>query len=81
MIPTIWLTRIVFILGVTNIISILLVRFTCRCIGSNKLTLGLFKYKWYQKIYSYHCLYWWIFIVSVIIHATFAIMLIGVPFG
>jgi len=81
MIPTIWLARIVFILGITNVLSLLAVRLTCRCMGSSKLTSGLFKYKWYQKLYRSHCIYWWIFIISVIIHATFAIMLIEIPFG
>ncbi|MEK6885925.1 MAG: hypothetical protein AABX17_03090 [Nanoarchaeota archaeon] len=74
------LTRLIFILGITNIISLLVVMSTCRCMGTHKLTLKLYEYKWYQKFYSYHCYYWYVFILSVILHVIFAMILIGIPF-
>ncbi|MBS3108486.1 hypothetical protein J4409_01310 [Candidatus Woesearchaeota archaeon] len=33
----------------------------------------------YEKFYNYHCYYWWIFIISVILHATLALYAYGIP--
>jgi len=80
MVSTLLAQKTVFILGTTNVLSILLISFTCRCMGFHKLTNRLFKYKWYQKLYSLHCYYWWALFASVIIHATLAVITFGNPF-
>ena len=73
--------KIVYLLGVTNLIGLLLVLSTCRCIPMiGKLTEGLTKSKTYLKFYSYHCFYWTFFIVSVILHMIFVYLVFGFPF-
>lgn len=66
-------------LGLTNVIFIALVWLSCRCrLGS--FGQRLMERGWYRKFYNWHCWYWWAFILSVLIHATFAIDLFGLPF-
>lgn len=71
--------KLVFILGITNLIGILLVLLSCRCIlGFNPEKLG--KNKLFMAVYKHHCWYWRFFILSVFLHAVLAIYLYGVPF-
>ena len=73
--------KLVYVLGITNIIGLLLVLFSCRCIPMiGALTTGLVKSKWYQSFYRYHCYYWLFFITSVILHAIIALLTFGFPF-
>ena len=71
--------KLIYILGITNIISILLVLFTCRCVPAWKLTRRLMAYKWYQRFFKYHYYLWLILGISVIAHMVFAISLMGFP--
>ena len=73
-------TRVTFILGITNLVTITLIFLSCRCIPGLKIVSKLVKYPAYKRFYKYHCYIWWVFWVSVIAHATFAIASIGVPF-
>lgn len=72
------LAKLVYVLGIVNLTGLALVLFTCRC------TLGrfskLWNIKWYQKFYNLHCYYWWIFLISVFLHATLALIVYGNPF-
>jgi len=72
--------ELVFIFGITNIIFLLLVYFSCRCMGGAKVTQKLFSKVWYQKFYSKHCYFWWGFFLSVILHTALAFYLFGIPF-
>ncbi len=72
--------QIVFSLGILNAILGLALIFTCRCIPGMKVGAGLLKKEWFKRIYKYHCYLWWIFWPSVLIHATLAINLVGIPF-
>ena len=76
--------QVVFVLGIVNIVSGLLVFFTCRCMPGARLTVrisgNLMKYAFYRRIYGYHCYIWWVFWGSVMVHAVFAIGSIGFPF-
>ncbi len=70
--------KLVFILGITNLIGIFLVLISCRCIlGWNPGRLS--KNKLFMKIYSQHCWWWRIFLISVFLHAVLAIYLYGNP--
>jgi hypothetical protein len=69
-----------FIAGITNIIFLLLVLFSCRCIGFWKLTSSWLGNEKYIKFYKYHCYYWYGFIISVLIHTILAFYLFGWPF-
>ena len=73
------LTKTVFILGALNIIFIVLVILTCRCMMPKSMK-RLFKYKWYKKFYHLHKYFWWFFIISVFLHAVLAIIVYGNPF-
>jgi len=71
--------KVAYLLGYANIIGLLLVLFSCRCImGIKPETLS--KSKLYMKFYNYHCYYWWFFIVSVALHAVLAVTAFGNPF-
>ncbi len=72
--------RIVFVLGIVNLVSVLAILLTCRCIPMWRLTRGINQYGWYKKVYRFHCYVWWLFIPSVVIHAVLAVLLTGIPF-
>jgi hypothetical protein len=72
--------KIVFVLGLTNILSGLLVFFTCRCVPGWNPARSLMQHAWYQRIFKWHCVVWWVFWVSVMVHAVFAIGYYGKPF-
>jgi hypothetical protein len=73
--------KVIYTLGLTNVIGLLLVLSTCRCIPMiGELTAGLMKSKTYLRFYGYHCYYWLFFISSVLLHAVFAILVFGFPF-
>lgn len=72
--------KIMFLLGLTNLISMFLVFFSCRCMVGINFVNKMFKYKCYQKYYSKHCYYWWIFFTSVILHVILGFLVFGIPF-
>jgi hypothetical protein len=73
-------TRVIFILGIVNLITGLLIFFTCRCLPGSRLGKGLTKYRWYQKFFKFHCYIWWVMLGSVAVHAIFAMVYLGWPF-
>ncbi len=73
------LARTTYILGWLNILGLILVLLSCRCIIGLKPTV-FGKSKFYMKFYSYHCYYWWFFIASVLAHAILAITTFGNQF-
>ncbi len=72
--------RLIFVLGIINLVTGVLIILTCRCMAGTRLTSKLMKYPTYQRFFSYHCYIWWIFWASVVIHVIFAIGLLGNPF-
>lgn len=72
--------RLVFIFGIVNLVTAVLVLLSCRCIPTSRVTRSLMKYKAYQRFYKYHCYIWWVFWVSVVVHAVFATAFFGSPF-
>lgn len=72
--------QILFVLGLTNLLFLILVALSCRCLAMNRLTDHWLNHKSYQKFYSYHCYYWYGFILSVLTHTTIALWLFGWPF-
>ena len=73
-------SRIVFIFAITNLVTGVLVLFTCRCIPGLKITGNLMKYSAYKRLFRHHCYIWLAFWVSVMVHAIFALTLLGIPF-
>lgn len=80
MISTLTATRVIFSLGIVNLVSGLLIFFSCRCLPGSRLGKRLVKFKWYQRFFKLHCYIWWVFWTSVVVHAIFAIIYIGWPF-
>ena len=73
--------KIVFILGIINVISILFVFLSRRCLIGTKFINNMWqKHNWYKKFYSKHCYFWRIFMVSVLLHAVLAFIIFGWPF-
>ena len=72
--------KLVFVLGIINLLSGLLVLFTCRCIPVLRISGNITKNYIYRKIYRYHCYIWWVFWISVVVHAVFAIAFYSIPF-
>ncbi len=58
--------------GIANIIFLVLVLISCRCMGMWKITSKLVNKSLFQKIYKYHCWYWYGFIISVLVHTITA---------
>lgn len=71
--------KLTFILGIINIISLLLIIFSCKCLVGIKFLKRMWKYKIYQKYCRLHCYYWWIFLISVILHTIIALITFGIP--
>jgi len=79
MISTLTAMRVLFSLGIVNLVTGLLVFFSCRCLPGSKWGKNLMKYQWYQRFFKLHCYIWWIFWISVVVHAIFAIIYVGWP--
>ncbi len=71
--------RLIFILGIVNLLAGVLIFFSCRCISSGSLLKKLMKYPAYQRFFGYHCYIWRIFWPSVFVHALLAVTFFGIP--
>jgi hypothetical protein len=72
--------KIIFILSIINLVTGALIFFSCRCIPGMKWGARLMKSGWFKQFYRYHCYIWWVFWVSVVVHAIIAILRVGSPF-
>jgi len=77
---TLFATRLVLILGLVNLLVGFLLLFSCRIVPTFKITRNLMQHSFYKKFYRFHVYLWWIFWISVLVHAIFAINLMGWPF-
>ena len=66
--------RVIFALGIVNVVMGALVFFTCRCLPGSRIG------KKFPRFYKAHCYFWWVFWASVIVHAVLALVFIGRPF-
>lgn len=71
--------KLIYIFGILNIVSIVLIYFSCRCFIQPKIFQKLVSYSWYRWFYKQHCRLWWIFFTSVIVHTIIAFILVGNP--
>jgi hypothetical protein len=72
-------TRILFVLGIVNVVTGLWIFFTCRCLPGSKIGKRFMQYRWYQRFFKTHCYVWWVFWISVMVHAVLALIYIGAP--
>ena len=80
MLPAGIMLKIVFVTAIINLLSVLLVLTTCRCMNMWKITSGLNKQAWFKRYFRWHCYLWYIFLPSLLIHVVFAFSLVGIPF-
>lgn len=71
--------RLIFILGIVNVVAALLIFGSCRCVAGAGLLGRLMKYAPYKTFYGYHCYIWRVFWPSVIVHAFLAVIYFGWP--
>jgi hypothetical protein len=71
--------RVIFILGIVNLLTGALIFFSCRCLSGSRLGNRLMRYKGYQRFYKYHCHVWKVFWPSVMVHAILAVIFFGWP--
>ena len=71
--------RLIFILGIVNLVTAFFVLFTCRCLPTSRIGGRLMKYRPYQRFYKFHCYVWAVFWPSVVIHAFLALTIYGWP--
>ena len=72
--------KLVYLLGISNLLGLLLVFFSCRCLMGPGLGKLMTRIPNYMKFYSLHCYFWWFFFISVALHAVLAILIYGNPF-
>ena len=66
--------NIILVTALINIVTVLLLFFTCRFIPTFNLTKPLVNKKWFKTIYKYHTYIWWLLGPSVLIHAVIALL-------
>ena len=72
-------TKLIVVLGIVNLVTGVLIFFSCRCHPGSGLGKKLMKYQRYQRFYKYHCYIWRFFWPSVMIHAILALIFFGWP--
>jgi cytochrome b561 len=77
---TVFAARLILILGILNLVTGSLLLFTCRIVPALRVAKNLMQNSFYKNIYRFHAYLWWIFWISVIVHAVFAISAMGWPF-
>ncbi|HLD11888.1 MAG TPA: hypothetical protein VJB91_03215 [Patescibacteria group bacterium] len=77
--PSTAFVTIIFIAGITNILSFFLIFFSCRCLIGVEFARNMMKHPWYNKFYHLHCWYWYILFVSVVVHTVTAFLVFGNP--
>ncbi len=74
------MVRVVFVTAMINLASVSLILFSCRCLNMWKITSGLNKQAWFKRVFRWHCYIWYILVPSIVIHAVFALKVLGIPF-
>ncbi len=73
-------TRLVFILGITNLLLVSSIFVSCRCILGSAAGARLMKMGWYASLSRHHCHLWYLLGVSMTLHIIIAVYLLGFPF-
>jgi len=70
--------QIIFILGIINLLSGIVLLLTCRCIP--QIWRGVMQNSFFKSFYKIHCWVWWVFWISVVTHIVFSLGRTGIPF-
>ncbi len=72
--------KVIFSLGILNIVTAALIFLSCRCTAGSKLGSQLMKHHAFKRLHKGHCYIWPVFGVSVTAHMILAIQYLGIPF-
>ena len=72
--------RILFLSGLVVLMVSLLIMSSCRCVPAKGPIAAIRRAPWFTKLFSRHCIMWWIFAVVLVVHVVFAGGFIGNPF-
>jgi len=78
-IHSIAVARTIFILAIVNLATGAAIFFSCRCISGIAWGPRLMQVGWFRRFYRFHCYIWWVFWVSVIVHAVLGLLFFGWP--
>jgi len=81
MFQTLFAAKVIYVLAIISLVSGILIFFSCRCLPGSRIASNWMKNERYKRFYKFHCYFWWILLVSVIIHGVFAIGFLGNPFS
>ena len=73
-------TKLVFVLGLTNVTALFLILSTCRCVPGVWRLTRLMNFPWYRRFFTFHCYFWYALGISVGAHAYVAWTTYGFPF-
>lgn len=79
-IQSIAIARTIFILAIINLVTGALISLSCRCVPGMAWGALLMQTDWFRQYYRFHCYIWWVFWLSVLVHAVLAILFMGLPF-
>ncbi len=71
--------RIIFSLGIVNLLTGLLIFSSCRCLPGSKIGAALMRRQPYKRFFQWHCHLWKVFWPSVMVHAVLALIFFGLP--
>jgi len=71
--------KLIFLLGTTNVLFMLAVALTCRCLIGIRFVNEMLKKPWYRRVFGYHCWYWRFFFLSVLLHVILVYIVFGIP--
>jgi len=77
---TIEAVRIVFVSGLAVLLLSLLIMLSCRCVPAKGPIAAVRRTPWFSKLFSRHCIMWWLFSLGLLVHVVFAAGFIGFPF-
>lgn len=69
--------KLIVILGFSNLLFLFLSWVTCRC--RMKWIKNMKPNSFYEKLFGLHCLFWKLFVLSVILHLIIVLMVFGIP--
>ena len=77
---TIEAVRVLFVSGLIVVVMSLLIMSSCRCVPAKGPIAAIRRAPWFSKLFSRHCIMWWIFALALVVHVVFAAGFIGNPF-
>ncbi len=69
--------RVLMLTGVLNLILLLMILLSCRCIMVPKAIERVTRSRRFHRFYGMHCYLWPVLIISTIVHLALAVSLFG----